>query len=92
MEATSILVKPIMTEKSTWAAGRHNLYTFEVHPDANKIQIKQAVESIYKVGVADVRTINRKGKTRRTRFGMAKKSDKKRALVVLKGEERIELF
>ncbi len=92
MEATSILVKPIVTEKTTWAAGRHNAYTFEVAPDANKYTIQRAIEEIYKVNVAEVRTMTRKGKSRRTKYGLAKKPDKKRAVVVLKGEDRIELF
>ena len=77
---------------SPWAAGRHNAYTFEVYPDANKAQVRDAVEELYKVSVADVRTIVRKGKSRRTRYGVAKKSDKKRAIVVLAGDDRIELF
>ena len=72
--------------------GRHNAYTFEVHPDANKYQVHKAVEEIFKVNVADVRTMVRKGKRRRTRYGVITKSDKKRAVVVLKGEDRIELF
>lgn len=92
MEHTSVLVKPIVTEKSTWAAGRHNAYTFEVHPSANKYQVHKAIEALYNVTVADVRTIVRKGKRRRTRYGVITKSDKKRAIVVLKGEDRIELF
>ena len=92
MESTSVLIKPIVTEKSAWAAGRHNAYTFEVHPDANKYQVHKAVEELFKVSVADVRTIIRKGKRRRTRYGVITKSDKKRAIVVLKGEDRIELF
>ena len=92
MEATSVLVKPIVTEKTTWMAGRHNAYTFEVHPDANKYMVERAIQELYKVSVAEVRTIIRKGKTRRTKYGTAKKSDKKRAIVVLKGEDRIELF
>ena len=92
MEATSILVKPIVTEKTTWAAGRHNAYTFEVHPSANKHTVAAAVSELYKVNVADVRTITRKGKSKRNKFGVAKKSDVKRAIVVLKGEDRIVLF
>ncbi len=92
MEHTSVLIKPIVTEKSTWAAGRHNAYTFEVYPTANKYQIHKAVEALYKVNVAEVRTITRKGKSKRTRSGMTKKSDRKRAIVVLAGEDRIELF
>ncbi|MEL7239025.1 MAG: 50S ribosomal protein L23 [Planctomycetota bacterium] len=92
MEHTTVLVKPIVTEKSTWASSRHNAYTFEVHPQANKYQVKDAVEALYKVGVEDVRTIVRKGKVKRNRFGVVKKSDQKRAIVVLKEDDRIELF
>ena len=92
MEPTSILVRPIVTEKTTWAAGRHNAYTFEVHPDANKYTVHRAVESLYKVNVAEVRTQVRKGKSKKTRYGVSKKPDVKRAIVVLKGEDRIELF
>jgi large subunit ribosomal protein L23 len=92
MEPTQILVKPIVTEKTTWAAGRHNAYTFEVHPDASKYTVKSAVESIYNVKVDSIRTMVRKGKTRKTKYGPTKRSDKKRAVVILKGEDRIDLF
>ena len=92
MEATSIIIKPIVTEKTTWAAGRHNAYTFEVAPDANKFTVHRAIEELYKVGVADVRTIVRKGKVKRTKSGTRKKKDIKRAIVVLKGDDRIDLF
>ncbi len=92
MEPTSVIIKPIVTEKSTWAAGRHNAYTFEVSPDANKFVIHRAVEALYNVKVADVRTVVRKGKVRRTRFGEIKKKDRKRAIVTLAGDDRIELF
>lgn len=92
MQATSVIVKPIVTEKSTWAAGRHNAYTFEVAPDANKYMIHRAIEELYNVSVADVRTVVRKGKTKRTRFGESKKKDRKRAIVKLAGDDRIELF
>jgi large subunit ribosomal protein L23 len=91
MEHTSVLIRPVVTEKSTWASGRHNAYTFEVHPSANKYQIHNAVEAMFDVKVAEVRTMVRKGKVRRTRYGMAKKPDKKRAVVALQGEDRIEL-
>jgi len=60
--------------------------------DANKPQIKQAVEKLYSVKVADVRTMSRKGKPRRTRTGMSKTSDWKRAIVVLDEGSRIELY
>ena len=92
MEPTAVIIRPIVTEKSTWAAGRHNAYTFEVASDANKYTIERAVEALYKVKVADVRTIVRKGKAKRTRFGETKKKDRKRALVTLQGDDRIELF
>ena len=92
MEATSVIIKPIVTEKSTWAAGRHNAYTFEVAPDANKYMVHRAIEELYKVKVADVRTVVRKGKAKRTRYGEIKKKDRKRAIVKLAGDDRIELF
>ena len=92
MEATSIIIKPIVTEKSTWAAGRHNAYTFEVAPDANKYMVHRAIEELYRVNVADVRTIVRKGKVKRTKNGTTQKKDIKRAIVVLKGDDRIDLF
>ncbi len=92
MEPTNVIIKPVVTEKSTWAAGRHNAYTFEVAPGANKYVIQRAVESLYKVKVADVRTVVRKGKARYTRLGQVKKKDCKRAIVTLAGDDRIELF
>ncbi|MEM8873090.1 MAG: 50S ribosomal protein L23 [Planctomycetota bacterium] len=92
MEATSLILKPIVTEKSTWQAGRHNAYSFHVHPSANKHTVKKAIEELYKVTVADVRMAIRKGKVKRNRFGVAKKPDVKRAIVVLAGDDRIDLF
>ena len=92
MEATRVIIKPIITEKTTWAAGRHNAYTFEVAPDANKYTVHRAVEELYQVKVADVRTVTRKGKEKRNRYGIVKKSDRKRAIVTLAGDDRIELF
>ena len=92
MEPTAVIIRPIVTEKSTWAAGRHNAYTFEVAPTASKHAIGQAIAALYNVPVADVRTIVRKGKVKRNRYGGVKKSDRKRAIVTLQGEARIELF
>jgi large subunit ribosomal protein L23 len=59
-------------------------YTFEVDPRSNKTEIKYAIESIFKVQVASVNTLNRVGKTRRTKFGLGKRKDTKRAIVTLK--------
>ena len=78
-----VILRPIVSEKS------YNLidegkYTFEVDPRSNKTEIKQAVESIFKVKVSSVNTMNRVGKERKTRFGIGKRKDTKRAIVTLK--------
>ena len=85
-----ILIAPVVSEKS------YNLldqgkYTFLVHPDANKTEIKIAVEKVFGVKVADVNTLNRPGKTRRTRAGLGKRKDPKRAIVTLR-EGTIDIF
>ena len=92
MDHTKVIIKPLVTEKSTHQQATRNAYAFQVHPAANKQQIKQAVEKIYSVKVTDVRTMNRKGKPRRTKHKMTHTSDWKRAVVVLDENSRIELF
>ena len=92
MDSNSIIIKPLVTEKSTHQQTTRNAYAFQVNPAANKQQIKAAVEQIYEVKVVDVRTMNRKGKPRRSRFKMATTPDWKRAIVVLDENSRIELF
>ncbi len=92
MDATQIIIKPLITEKSTWEAGARNRYAFQVHMNANKHQIRDAVASIYGVRVENVATQSRPGKFRKTRFGLSKTSDWKRAVVQLHEEDRIELF
>ena len=92
MEKNSVIIKPLITEKSTHQQQTRNSYAFQVHPEANKHQIKEAIERTYNVKVNDVRTMNRKGKPRRSRFKMTKTSDWKRAVVVLDENSRIELF
>ncbi len=92
MDSNSIIIKPLVTEKSTHQQTTRNAYAFQVHTDANKHQIKQAVEQIYEVKVVDVRTMTRKGKPRRTKFKMATTPEWKRAIVVLDENSRIELF
>ena len=68
-------------------------YTFEVHPDADKGQIKRAVREVFERDVKSVNVMNRAGKTKRTRYGMGKSADKKIAIVTLMpGQEPIELF
>jgi large subunit ribosomal protein L23 len=89
---TNVIIKPLVTEKSTHLQQTRNAYAFQVHRDANKPEIKKAIEAIYNVKVVDVRTMNRKGKPRRTKFKMTHGSDWKRAIVVLDENSRIELF
>jgi large subunit ribosomal protein L23 len=85
-----ILLQPVVSEKS-YALLEENKYTFIVDPEANKSEIRIAVEQVFGVKVDSVNTSNRKGKTRRTRFGLGKRKDTKRAIVKLK-EGTIDIF
>jgi large subunit ribosomal protein L23 len=86
-----VLLAPVVSEKS-YGLLDENKYTFLVTLDANKTQIKIAVESVFKVRVTDVNTLNRQGKTRRTRYGYGKRPDTKRAIVTVAPGERIDIF
>ncbi|HJE57201.1 50S ribosomal protein L23 [Nocardiopsis sp. NPDC055551] len=86
-----IIVEPVISEKS-YGLMDENKYTFIVRPDANKTQIKIAIEKIFEVKVTGVNTINRKGKRKRTRFGFGKRPDTKRAIVSLAEGDRIDIF
>jgi large subunit ribosomal protein L23 len=92
-EARDIIIRPVVSEKS-YGLLDAGVYTFVVAPDANKIQIRDAVESIFNVRVTKVNTLNRKGKRKRNRrtFTFGKRSDTKRAIVTLAAGDRIELF
>ena len=92
-DGRDIIVKPIVREKS-YRLLEDNVYTFEVHSDATKPQIRSAVEEIFCVRVTRVNTLNRKGKRKRNRrnFSYGRKSDQKRALVTLAEGDSIELF
>ena len=95
MEAEKIILKPIMTEKS-YAGVQNKVYTFKVAVDANKVEIKKAVEKLFEVQVARVNTITVKGKTksRNTKNGWVygKTSDYKKAVVFLKPESKAIAF
>jgi large subunit ribosomal protein L23 len=86
-----ILLRPVVSEKS-YGLLDEGKYTFVVAPDANKTQIKQAVEEVFRVKVTGVNTLNRQGKRRRTRFGWGKRVDTKRAIVTLAEGDRIDIF
>src|SRR5919107_5586853 len=86
-----VLLAPVISEKS-YGLIDEGKYTFIVHPDANKTQIKIAVEKVFNVKVTSVNTINRPGKRKRTRAGFGKRNDTKRAIVSLAEGDRIAMF
>ena len=86
-----VLLSPVISEKS-YGLLDENKYTFLVSPDANKTQIKIAVEQVFNVRVTAVNTINRKGKRKRTRRGFGHRNDTKRAIVSLADGDRIDIF
>ena len=86
-----ILVAPVISEKS-YGLLDENKYTFLVAPDANKTEIKIAVETVFKVRVTEVNTLNRPGKKRRTRYGFGRRPDTKRAIITIAPGERIDIF
>lgn len=86
-----VLLAPVISEKS-YGLLDENKYTFIVRPDANKTQIKIAVQKAFGVNVLGVNTINRNGKRKRTRFGYGKRKDTKRAIVSVEPGQRIEIF
>jgi large subunit ribosomal protein L23 len=86
-----ILIRPVISEKS-YGLLDENKYTFIVHPDANKTQIKIAVQQVFNVTVLDVNTLNRPGKRKRTRTGYGQRKATKRAVVSLAAGDRIEIF
>ncbi|MBW8752317.1 large subunit ribosomal protein L23 [Marmoricola sp. URHA0025 HA25] len=86
-----VLIAPVVSEKS-YGLLDNNKYTFLVHPDANKTEIKIAVEKVFNVKVTSVNTLNRQGKARRTARGVGKRKDTKRAIVSLAEGHRIDIF
>lgn len=78
-----VILRPVVSEKSYALIDTNGQYTFEVATDSNKTEIKLAIEQIFGVKVSKINTLNRKGKTNRTRFGAGKRKDVKRAIVTL---------
>lgn len=103
MDIYHIVRRPLVTEKGTYQSkqsypesrtrpGRGGAYSFEVHPNANKVEIRDAIEKIYNVRVASVRTSVRQGKRRRVRYKSGMTRHWKKAVVVLKPQHHIDLF
>ena len=92
MNATTVIRKPVVTEKATIDSNEFNRFTFEIDRRATKAQVKRAVEELYNVRVVGVATQRRKGETRRLRHGYATTGVLKRAIVKIHPEDSIELF
>lgn len=91
-DAYKIIKRPLITEKSTIIKEMHNQLSFEVDRRANKIEIKKAVERIFKVQVEDVRTMNYQGKRKRLGRNEGRRRHWKKAVVTLKPGQKIEFF
>ena len=97
MDIYQVIIRPLVTEKGTFLAerrfeGRGGVYCFEVHPDARKTEVKEAVEKIYGVKVSEVRSANREGKRRRYRMTFGKTPRWKKVYVELHPDYHIDLF
>ena len=92
LESHQVIRRPLVTEKGMHSSERLNAYSFEVHPQATKCDIRRAVEEIWEVRVDSVRTQNRKGKPRRHRAALGRTRSWKKAVVKLHDEDRIAFF
>jgi large subunit ribosomal protein L23 len=88
----AVIRRPIITEKGNIQKEENNKVTFEVHPDANKQEIRAAIEKIFKVRVLDVRSMNQRGKMKRVGRFMGKRRNWKKAIVTLGPDDQIEFF
>ena len=86
-----VILAPVVSEKS-YSAIDHDVYTFVVAPEANRTEIKQAVEAIFNVHVMKVNTMWRQGKEKRTRYTVGRRTTQKRAVVTLAEGDKIEIF
>ncbi len=92
IEMHRVLVQPLLTEKITALREKTNTVGFVVHPEANRVQIKQAVEALLKVKVEKVNLMNVRGKVKRLGRFSGKRSDWKKAFVTLKAGEKLEMY
>ena len=92
LENHQVLLKPLVTEKGMHRSERYNQYSFEINVLATKEDVRRAVEELFDVRVAKVRTQNRVGKSRRFRFRRGKTRSWKKAVVTLRAEHRIDFF
>lgn len=90
-DLTRVIVRPVVTEKTT-DMGENDKYVFEVASEANKAEVKQAVEKFFGVKVIDVHTLNMKGKPKRLGRYMGRRKDWKKAIVTVQSGDKIDLF
>jgi large subunit ribosomal protein L23 len=92
LENTQVIIRPLVTEKSVDAAQHQNTYLFEVHREANKTQIRNAVQKLFSVKVESIRTVIRKGKMRRVKYSRGRTRAWKKAVVRLVPGDTIEFI
>jgi large subunit ribosomal protein L23 len=92
LESYQVIVRPLVTEKGMHRSTRNNQYAFEVNSQANKDDIRRAVEDLFNVKVEKVRTQSRRGKHRKHRFKQGQTKSWKKAIVTLNKEHRIDFF
>lgn len=92
LEPHQIILRPLVTEKGMHKSTRYNAYAFEINKLADKDDVRRAVEALFDVRVVKVRTQNRAGKPRRTRFRRGRTGAWKKAIVTLDPEHRIDFF
>ena len=91
MDATQIVIRPVVSEKS-YVLATADKYTFRVHPDAHKTQIKQAIESLFDVRVLEVRTLSVKSKPKRRGYTSGRTRQWKKAIVQVRAGDTIPIF
>jgi len=91
-DLSQVLIRPIVTEKTTDMSAHANKYVFQVALDSNKVEIRQAVEKFFGVKVLDVRTMRMTGKPKRVRLVTGRRPDWKKAVVTLKEGDTIDMF
>jgi large subunit ribosomal protein L23 len=92
MNIYEVIKRPLVTEKTTLEKDAKNIIAFEIDRDANKIEVKEAVETIFKVEVVEVNTINIAGKKKRVGKNIGKRSNWKKAYVTLKEGSKVDFF
>ena len=92
LEPYQVIIRPVVSEKGTHQSSRYNAYSFIVHPQSTKDQIKAAIQSLFNVRVEKVRTQLRLGKKKRYRFRQGRLSNWKKAIVKLHADDKIEFF